>query len=125
MAVFLVVFIHHNAGGRLGFRVCHAAEMNVQAVPRQAFGSINAVKTDFIVIVKEMGFTADVGGALFLEFDEDGNLLLNVTRDEEDFLFDEIGSGLKVKQIQQEKRELLESLELYYRTFYLGEEFDE
>ncbi|MBR5474587.1 MAG: hypothetical protein IKU83_04145 [Lachnospiraceae bacterium] len=69
-------------------------------------------------------FTADVGGALFLEFDEEGNLLLTVTRDEEDFLFDEIGSGLKVKQIQQEKRDLLESLELYYRTFYLGEEFD-
>ncbi len=69
-------------------------------------------------------FTADVGGALILEFDETGNLLLTVTRDEEDFLFDEIGSGLKVKQIQQEKQELLESLELYYRTFYLGEDLD-
>lgn len=70
-------------------------------------------------------FTADVGGALLLEFDEEGNLLLNVTRDEADFLFDEIGSGLRVKQIQQDKRDLLESLELYYRTFYLGEDPDE
>ena len=70
-------------------------------------------------------FTADVGGALFLEFDEEGDLLLTVSRDEEDFLFDEIGAGLKIKQIQQEKQELLESLELYYRTFWLGEDFDE
>lgn len=67
-------------------------------------------------------FTADVGGALFLEFDEKGNLLLQVTHEEDDFFFDEIGSGLKIKEIQKEKRELLESLELFYRTFYLGED---
>lgn len=41
---------------------------------------------------------------------------------EEDFLFDEIGSVLKIKQIQQEKRELLESLEMYYKVFFLQEE---
>jgi hypothetical protein len=70
-------------------------------------------------------FTADVGGALFLEFDREGNLLLNVTHDDQDFMFDEIGSGLKIKEIQREKQELLESLELFYRTFYLGEDTDE
>ena len=35
-------------------------------------------------------------------------------------MFDEIGSALKIKQYQTEKRELLESLELYYRTFFMG-----
>lgn len=70
-------------------------------------------------------FTADVGGTLYLEFDEKGNLFLNVTHEEDDFFFDEIGSGLKIKELQQEKRDLLESLELFYRTFYLGEEADE
>ena len=35
-------------------------------------------------------FTEDVGGILTLEFDEDGTLMLNVTSDEEDLLFDEI-----------------------------------
>ena len=55
-------------------------------------------------------------------FDEEGNLLLNVTSDEEDLLFDEIGSVLKVKQYQNTKQELLEALELYYRAFFLNED---
>lgn len=58
-------------------------------------------------------------------FDEEGRLELKVDREEEDFLFDEIGSVLKIKQIQQERRELFESLELFFRVFYLGEELPE
>ena len=38
-----------------------------------------------------------------------------------DYLFDEVGSALKIKQYRLEKRELLESLELFYRVFFLGE----
>ena len=67
-------------------------------------------------------YTADVGGILMLVFDEDGNLELKVDHKEDDFAFDEIGSVLKIKQIQQEKRELLESLEMYYKVFFLQEE---
>ena len=67
-------------------------------------------------------FTEDVGGILELEFDEEGNLNLKVTADEGDLLFDEIGSVLKIKQIQQEKAELLESLEMYYRVSFLDAE---
>ena len=37
-------------------------------------------------------------------------------------MFDEIGSKLKIKEIQQTKEELLRSLELYYKVFFLGEE---
>lgn len=66
-------------------------------------------------------FTEEVGGILVLEFDEDGNLNLITDADESDLLYDEIGSGLKIKQLQLEKRELLESLELYYRVLVLGE----
>lgn len=40
-------------------------------------------------------------------------------------MYDEIGGALRIKQLQQEKRELLESLELYYRVFVLGEEIPE
>lgn len=69
-------------------------------------------------------FTEDVGGILTLEFNEDGTLMLNVTSDEEDLLFDEIGSVLKIKQLQRDKEELLESLELYYKVFVLGEEME-
>ncbi len=66
-------------------------------------------------------YTEDVGGILTMEFDEDGNLEFRVTAADGDYLFDEIGSALKIKQYQTEKRELLKSLELYYRVFFLGE----
>lgn len=62
-------------------------------------------------------YVEDIGGILTLEFDEDGTLELRVENDELDYLFDEIGSVLKIKQIQREKEDLLESLELFYRTF--------
>lgn len=60
-------------------------------------------------------FTAEVGGILTLEYDEDGELEFRVASTEGDLLFDEIGSGLKIKALRQEKRELLEALELYMR----------
>ena len=69
-------------------------------------------------------YTEDVGGVLTMEFDERGNLEFRVTSEETDYLFDEIGSVLKIKQYQEEKKEMLEALELYYRTFFLGEDID-
>ena len=66
-------------------------------------------------------FTEDVGGILTLEFDENGRLQFKTEALEADARFDEIGSALKIKQIQSEKRELLESLEMYYRVFFLGD----
>ena len=70
-------------------------------------------------------FTEDVGGILTLEFDKDGNLEFQVSAEEGDYLFDEIGSGLKIRQYQLEKRELLESLELFYRVVFLGESIED
>ena len=70
-------------------------------------------------------YTADVGGILMLVFDEDGNLELKVDHKEDDFAFDEIGSVLKIKELQQTKRELFESLETFFKVFYLGEVLDE
>ena len=67
-------------------------------------------------------YTEDVGGILTLEFEEDGSLEFKVTSEEGDYLFDEIGSVLKINSYQEEKRELLEALELYYRVFFLGED---
>ena len=57
-------------------------------------------------------FTEDVGGVLTLEFTPEGELQFKVASADTDYLFDEIGSALKIKQYQREKRELLESLEL-------------
>ena len=57
-------------------------------------------------------------------FDEDGKLLLETSADEGDLLYDEIGSVLEIKKLQNEKRELMEALEMFYRVVFLGEEFD-
>lgn len=64
-------------------------------------------------------FTEDVGGILKLAFDETGALQLTTEAYEGDLLYDDIGSELKIKQLQNEKRELFSSLELFYRVFYL------
>ena len=70
-------------------------------------------------------YTADVGGVLLLVFDENGNLELKVEHNEGDFSFDEIGSVLKIKELQDTKEELFKSLEMFYKVFYLGEEMED
>ena len=70
-------------------------------------------------------YTADVGGVLLLVFDENGNLELKVEHNEGDFSFDEFGSVLKIKELQNTKEELFKSLEMFYKVFYLGEEMEE
>lgn len=70
-------------------------------------------------------YTEDVGGILLLEFDDKGSLQFRVESLEADARFDEIGSVLKIKQIRQEKKELLQSLETYYQVFFLNEEWED
>ena len=65
-------------------------------------------------------FTEDVGGVLTLQFDEKVTLEFKVAVDDQDYLFDDIGSELLIRKYQKEKRELLESLELYFKIRFLG-----
>lgn len=67
-------------------------------------------------------FTEEVGGIFELVFDEEGNLLFRTDADENDLLYDDIACGMLIKKMQYEKRELLESLEMFYRVFFLGED---
>ncbi|MDD3404331.1 MAG: DUF6145 family protein [Hespellia sp.] len=67
-------------------------------------------------------YTEDVGGILMVVYNEDGTLNLEVSQQEDDFTFDEIGSALKIKEMQNDKKELFEALQIYYRVFILGEE---
>lgn len=62
-------------------------------------------------------FTEDVGGTICLYFDEDGNLQIETDAAEEDLLYDEIGSALKVKQMRTQRQDLLEGLEMFYQIF--------
>ncbi|MDO5411658.1 MAG: DUF6145 family protein [Lachnospiraceae bacterium] len=65
-------------------------------------------------------YVEDVGGIFTMEFDPEGLLQLKVSSDPSDYLFDEIGSVLKIKQMQEKNAELLESLEMYYRLLFLN-----
>ena len=78
-----------------------------------------AVKNELQVLC--VWFTEDNGGILVLEFDEEGNLIIRTEADERDYYYDEIGAGLKVRQMQREQKELFASLELYYRAAFLGQ----
>lgn len=66
----------------------------------------------------------DVGGILTLVFEENGELCFEVTSDDFDPMFDDIGSQLKIKQLQRDKQDLLQALQLYYKVFFLGEEIN-
>ena len=53
-------------------------------------------------------FTEEVGGVFTIVFDEDGTILLETDAAEEDLLYDEIGSVLKAKALQENDRSALE-----------------
>ena len=69
-------------------------------------------------------FTEECGGIMTLEFEEDGSLDIKLSTAEYDGYYDEIGADLKIKQYREEKRELLEALEMFFKVFYLGEDAD-
>jgi len=67
-------------------------------------------------------FTEEVGGIFLIAFDENGAPIIQTDSDENDFYYDEVSAGLLVKEVQKNKRELFESLTLYYRVFILKED---
>ena len=69
-------------------------------------------------------YVHDVGGILTLVFEENGELCFEVTSDDFDAMFDDIGSQIKIKQLQRDKQDLLQALQLYYKVFFLGEEIN-
>lgn len=82
-------------------------------------GLPDGVKDDLQILC--VLYTEDIGGVFQMVFDEEGQLLLKTECEEGDFTYDEIGSILKIKQIQCERQEFLESLEMYYKVFFLSD----
>ncbi len=100
--------------------LCVSSSYDHKYYLNEDFGALPEAVKDELKIMCVL-YTEEVGGILTLEYDEDGTLLFQVSSDEGDLLFDEIGSVLKIKELQNTKSELLESLELYYKVFFLGE----
>ena len=104
--------------------LCAASSYEQKYYFNQDFASLpEAVKQELQIMC--VLYTADVGGILMVVYDENGNLELKVDHKEDDFTFDEIGSVLKIKELQKTKEELFESLEMFYKVFYLGEDSDD
>ena len=61
-------------------------------------------------------FTEDIGGITQLAFDEKGTLEFRTSCDESDLLYDDIGCGLKIRELQRTKEDLLRALEMYYKV---------
>ena len=104
--------------------LCAASTYEQKYYFNQKFSALPEGIKEELQILSVM-FTEEVGGIFSLVFDEEGNLTMETEADEEDILYDEIGSVLKVKQLQETKKELFESLEMFYRTFILHQDIGE
>jgi len=69
-------------------------------------------------------FVNEVGGIIILEFNEEGDLRIVVTRNDDDFFYDDIESELKVRKLQRENEELFSMLERYFRVMNGLEDID-
>lgn len=69
-------------------------------------------------------FTEEIGGIFTIAFETDGNVVMETNFAEDDYLYDEIGSGLLVREVSRNRQEMFESLSLYYRVFVLHEKMD-
>ena len=99
--------------------VCGANAYEEKYYLNPAFSKMPQAIRDELQIMCVM-FTQDVGGIFLVELDENGNLQLRTEAAEEDFTFDEIGSALRIKELQRTKGELFRSLELYYQVIVEG-----
>ena len=54
-------------------------------------------------------FTEEIGGIFTVEYSEEGDLELKTEALEADAMYDDIGGPLRIKQLQEEKRELFRS----------------
>ncbi|MGN0142511.1 MAG: DUF6145 family protein [Roseburia sp.] len=97
--------------------LCGASAYNKKFYLNQDFRGLPQQVKDELKIMCVL-FTEDIGGIFQLVFDEEGNLEFCTSCDEEDLLYDEIGCGLKIRQLQRTKEDLLRSLEMYYKVIY-------
>lgn len=95
--------------------LCGASAYNKKFYLDRRFYGLPAQIKDELKIMCVL-FTEDIGGVIQLVFDGEGNLEFRTSCDEGDLLYDEIGCGLKIRQLQRDRQDLLEALELYYKV---------
>ena len=97
--------------------LCGASAYNQKFYINENFGNLpEEIKKELKIMC--VLFCADVGGIIQLVFDEDGNLELRTAYNEDDLLYDDIGCGLKIKELRQKNEDLFRGLELYYKVIF-------
>ncbi|MCH5254634.1 MAG: hypothetical protein J1F41_06890 [Lachnospiraceae bacterium] len=100
--------------------LCGASAYEQKYYFNEKFAGIpDSIKEELHVIC--VLFTEEVGGVFTIVFEENGSISLETNAEEDDLLYDEISSGLMVREIRRNRQEMLESLSLYYRVFILHE----
>lgn len=99
--------------------LCGASAYNKKYYLNEDFRGLPESVRDELKIMCVL-FTEDIGGIFQLVFDGEGNLEFKTSCDEGDLLYDEIGCGLKIRELQRTKEDLLRSLEMYYKVLYVG-----
>ena len=103
--------------------LCAASEYEQKYYFNQSFSHIPDDVKDQLRIICVL-FTEDIGGIILLVFDEEGSLHIRTQAKESDYNYDEIGAALEVKEIQRQRRDLMNGLELYYRAVFLHQDLD-
>lgn len=104
--------------------LCGANSYEQKYYFNEQFASIpDSIKEELHIIC--VLFTEEVGGIFTIVFEEDGSISFETDAEEDDFLYDEISSGLMIREIRRNRQEMLEALSLYYRVFVLHEQFEE
>ncbi|MDO5563984.1 MAG: DUF6145 family protein [Eubacteriales bacterium] len=57
-----------------------------------------------------------IGGLIKLYFDDKGQIRLEALKEENDYTYDEILAKMTIKKIENELKDILIKLELYYKT---------
>ena len=55
-----------------------------------------------------------LGCTFLMSFEETGDLVFEIIKNEGDFDFDDIGAELEIKSLKSEKKELIKALKLWY-----------
>ncbi len=111
-----------SAGGRIILCGANAYEMKYYFNP--LFKKIpESIQKELHII--SVLFTQEAGGIFTIEFEDDGSITMETTRDDEDITYDEVSAGLLIGEVRRQRQDLFEALQMYYRAMILHEDMSE
>ena len=98
--------------------LCGASAYETKYYLNEQFAGLPSAILDELKILCVL-FTEEVGGIFTIWFEEDGTISLETEFEENDIYYDQVSSGLMVREVRKKREELFESLEMYYRIMIL------